>query len=114
MESKKHSPLPWTLHRNEPIIYGADERTAIADCRVHTPGATRPARTPAVNDANAELIVRAVNSHAELVAALRACLDSMDRLYPNGMPPARGTLCEEMDWSQATRSARAALAKAEA
>lgn len=46
------------------------------------------------------------NAHRE---ALAACTDVMQRAFPNGLPIAQGTLCEEQDWGTSLRLAIAAL-----
>lgn len=70
-ENTKHTPAPWTLENNQ--IFGTcnDKPTAfpVAICQ----GGTRDEA-----DANAALIVRAVNSHADLLAALQAFVCDMD------------------------------------
>lgn len=60
---KTHSPLPWYIGmRPGPMIYG-QKGEQIADMTMLMLGDQE-------NRANAALIVRAVNSHAEIVAAL--------------------------------------------
>jgi hypothetical protein len=60
----EHSPLPWNTGEldNGRLDYVFAHGQAIADCEFVGDGR--------VNEANAALIVRAVNSHAQLVAAL--------------------------------------------
>lgn len=64
----KHSPLPWRVYDDinvmsaEPYPYGL-----VAECDM---GITGELDKPALWRANAELIVRAVNAHDELVAVL--------------------------------------------
>ena len=93
----KHTPTPWhvvagTLIKDELMPFDRDERdTALIATADGDPTDVRAA-------ANAAFIVRAVNSHEQLVAALRACLDA------DGISQRRA----------ASALARAALAAAEA
>lgn len=57
----------------------------------------------------AKTLVTACNAHQSLVNALEACLDVMQRAFPNDLPVQQGTLCEEQDWDTSLRLARAAL-----
>mgnify|MGYP003576585061 CR=1 FL=1 len=50
--------------------------------------------TPQQNQANAELIVQSVNSHAALVAACKALLDEAE-LYANEHRPKLTALCDK-------------------
>lgn len=82
----KHSPLPWREHPQIPygwIVDSNNERVANW-----------------VGPADLDLIVRAVNSHADLVAACKAALDRHS--YQGTGEP----------WSDFFDQARAALAKA--
>jgi len=62
----KHSPLPWEARPSSNKGNGTAWRDIVS-----TGAAFAPCYVGEAIDANAELIVRAVNSHAELVAALR-------------------------------------------
>jgi hypothetical protein len=57
-------------------------------------------------------IINLVDAAPDLLAALSACLDSMTRQFPVGLPVQPGTHSEEQDWNQAVRSARAAITRA--
>jgi hypothetical protein len=85
------SPLPWKADNG--YIQDADDRDILTWClgRLEV-------------DANIALIVRAVNCHAELLVALKACSDSIEIFG-----------CEDEDIinGPTLRSARAAIAKAE-
>lgn len=62
----KHSPLPWRQHSGDGKTYASVRShwgQCVADCG---------SRSDNMAQANAELIVRAVNCHDELVAALKA------------------------------------------
>ena len=69
-----HTPTPWELHPGDPsviraAVVGAQRCTAaVAVVRYGL-------RSNAEAEANAELIVRAVNCHADLLAALRRIVD---------------------------------------
>lgn len=54
-----HSPLPWAVRDRRVVV---SDRGAVAECGYMSTVRTR---------ADAQLIVRAVNAHAALVAALR-------------------------------------------
>lgn len=79
------SPRPWTA--DDGAVYAKDERLKnhgpdheIADC---TWWADPEKGTPnhAIAEANAELIVRAVNAYDDLVSALEAALDYIGNGY---------------------------------
>ncbi len=77
-----HSPTPWQLVGND--IYAADGITLTA--RPWGPAGLIQ-DTNAEHRANADIIIRAVNSHAALVAALEAALPQIERhvcRYPDG------------------------------
>jgi hypothetical protein len=63
-EKTEHSPLPWSTGQldNGRADYIFASGQAIADCEFSSNGM--------VNEANAAMIVRAVNAHAQIVAAL--------------------------------------------
>lgn len=64
-----HTPGPWTLHPrimpDPPVVYHDGSIVATVDTSAPEPGE---------REANARLIVRAVNSHEELLEALKICL----------------------------------------
>lgn len=61
-----------------------------------------------LNRENARMIAAA----ADLLDALKSCVDAMTDAHPNGLPVRQGTLCEEQAWNVAIQSALAAIAKA--
>ena len=68
----QHTPTPWVIQEFDSIIeiqQRGDDPPALAELP-----ATKTGR------ANAELIVRAVNSHARLVAALEAAQDELSAI----------------------------------
>jgi len=92
MTDTKHTPTPWTqddtvITRNSRVI--ASVRDLCTDSQLPE------------DRANAAHIVRCVNAHDELVAALRNLVDETDHSIAKG-----GTLMVTLD------AARAALAKA--
>lgn len=110
-EGCAHTTLPWmamgaTVSRDIP---GFGQLVPIAICRARSGGG--PVTIPiAMRNANAEFIVRACNSHADLLAALEemvaCCTDSHGAISPE--PADRGR------WLRAMLDARSVLAKAEA
>jgi hypothetical protein len=73
--SEKHTPLPWFTSGDEGrSIRSSASVVAMAGSMATDPGYTESERKPHVERAqhDAALIVRAVNCHAELVAALEA------------------------------------------
>lgn len=95
-----HTPTPWeyraTAGDHDFAVY--DEATG------HDIALVRD-----FNEANAELIVRAVNSHADLLAEMKHTAESLrryDRLYKNNLPLRRAVLGMIVDLE-------AAIAKAE-
>lgn len=63
----ERTPLPWSLDERDPALAIGPDGKPVADCVIFNP---RQARPIAEAEANAALIVRAVNAHEELVAAL--------------------------------------------
>lgn len=76
--ASKHTPLPWTLGKGSKTIREASKpgRPGFI-ARTHMPG-EYTIRTDDEQEANANLIVQAVNSHAALVQAVQACKKYMD------------------------------------
>jgi hypothetical protein len=71
------SPLPWSINRFGGLIDATEYRIPVSG--------TVPAPTAedgATGDANAALIVQAVNSHADLLAACRAALAFFEEKWP--------------------------------
>jgi hypothetical protein len=74
---KKHSPLPWRLleskvpgyERYISVVHG--EETNLSICQLSGAGSLNPKVLEEVR-ANADLIIRAVNSHDALIEALEA------------------------------------------
>jgi hypothetical protein len=102
MSNTKHTPLPWLLHSEYSTVVMTPGRAIIAD----TLGIDFDADT---DRANAAFIVRACNSHEQMVAALREIENHLD-----------GRMTHQADnpnypfWNQLWDIARAALAAAEA
>lgn len=106
MSAPPHSPLPWVLH------YDGREKVANVNTESCPDAASAPAFRVMPAESNAELIVRAVNGHAGLVArvaelerALSAILTDSDPRYGAEAPRMAQLLasCHEI--------ARSALAK---
>ena len=102
----KHTPLPWTrgwgnwIYQGERPPAGEDNPRLIATCEP----STRTMADWEETFANATLIVRAVNCHADLLSALEDCVTELEAELEND-PEA--TLIESV-----LVSARAAIAKA--
>ena len=93
------TPGPWTTAGDLILDAGGEQVGAITGDRT----------TADQDDANAALIVRAVNCHEDLVAALEAMVDVQSRRkHPLGLPD-EGI---SHDAADAASKARAALAKA--
>lgn len=114
MNQTKHTPLPWRQDEEHPgKIHGADGYEVLDAFGLHLhadydssqghwaaiPDSHRE-RTEEEEEANAKLIVRAVNSHADLVEGCRLGLAYMEE---------RGIY----DTADRARPLRAAIAKAE-
>lgn len=103
----KHTPIPWHKDMKAMYIYDAAGITVV---KVFGPNDENQLRRNANANADADLIVRAVNAHDALVEALEAMLTVADR----GDSPRK--LDEALTWRQnderAFTLARAALAKA--
>lgn len=102
-----HAPTPWKQHQTNGQTY-ASVRSAnndtVADCGT---------RSDPRAQANAELIVRAVNAHAALVKALRDIINAADRINDyqhSGQSPTMEMWSELFDESL---RARTVCAKAE-
>ena len=105
--ASEHSPLPWRTVPSWNDIYAADGRS-IADVD---------------GSANAEFIVRCVNSHDDLLAALKWLAGDMDRAGGDGYGMPECPWCRAQDsrdgddkWHQhdcELLAARAAIKKAE-
>ena len=76
---KEPTPRPWVVDFNHRIVDGEGE--PIADCKVVGAITRLSNQKPA---ADAALIVRAVNAHDDLVAALRALVDKYAELVNGG------------------------------
>jgi hypothetical protein len=77
----KHTPTPWEVVYVGHIAIGVGERltkrgkpTSCFRMIGNTPAEGDSESAVAVSNANAEFVARAVNSHAELLAALRDCV----------------------------------------
>lgn len=97
-----HTPTPWDIETkgSKHFIDGADGLTVAYIDRA----GVRPTKEI---EANAALIVRAVNSHAELVAALELALKGLELACEKNLP-------EFIGFALAADKARVALAKAQA
>jgi hypothetical protein len=102
-ETQKHTPTPWTAgewitghdgHYVYSLIFGAGKRVASVSVygtrkdgsdagKPARFGGTRPTYTEEEVDANRAFIVRAVNAHDQLVAALQNALSAMGRAGAN-------------------------------
>lgn len=104
MTRPAHTALPWTVERygdGDSLVIHSDEVHRV--CFMATPGKLG---SQAVIEANAALIVRAVNCHDELVKALEAILAKHKGLF--GDPPHELAGCDLQDIERAY----AALARA--
>ena len=98
---REHSPLPWTPRRSQ--VFGTTDIRDVYDAErreVHLMGFGLTGGAKAA--ANADLIVRAVNAHDELYAALKWFVDDID-----------GTHTVMVDFDCNVERARKALAVAE-
>ena len=93
-----HSPLPWRVFMPQGAPVGVKDADGfwVSSLHDHIPNSTPAER--------AALICRAVNAHAELVAALRRLIDAADSM-------ADAANCGQAD--DAVEQARATLAKLE-
>lgn len=101
MTAPAPTPLPWHtggIAGRSPIVYAANGRP-VANTTVYWSGSEQPDM-----HANAELIVRAVNAHDELVAALR----ELTRAYVGDWPM---TQDKAASGTRAYNAARALLAR---
>jgi hypothetical protein len=78
MSEPKHTPLPW--YADGPEVLGIDGN---GDFGYHVATAWNSPGGPEPDEAhaNAELIVRAVNAHADLLAALESLLGEYESLW---------------------------------
>lgn len=114
----KHTPTPWRIeqHPNPKMGFGiyGNERSPISAVYLFPSGETEICNY--LTEANAELIVRAVNAHDDLVAALEKLTKiwsdySSQEMYGEHLRAG----IEEIDfdaWTDAHDKARAALEKA--
>ena len=72
---EKHTELPWNVVNFEAIV-GADE-TWVKPYHHDSWEGGRKWPSKAEQEANAQLIVTAVNNHASLVEALRECVEAL-------------------------------------
>ena len=96
-----HTPGPWYISKDGLSILCGDPLDPEIVCRCET-GDVMDVLDEEIQEANAALIVRAVNSHAELVAVASAFIEGCERGEPVG----------EAFFSRLLDQARAALAKA--
>lgn len=110
---KKHTPTPWGINGTHKLFDEQDEDSLI----IRADGMWVAVVTPDANDhvrlgkeevqANAEFIVRAVNSHEELLESLKACVAMMD--YEDADPAEQ---FKHSNWT-GYKAAVAAISKAE-
>ena len=81
-EVERHSPLPWTVEPPQ-VPSGLTHIYAIDPHAAGDPG-DYVTVADYVNPDDAAFIVRAVNSHAELVQALEQCSFALGKLVPSG------------------------------
>lgn len=102
-----HTPTPWTFRPEAKDEDGEPAFFSIYDSRgrevANTAGGNFPTN---IEKRNAEHIVRCVNAHDELVAALRDAIRVMDEGEEDQLPPDL--------YFQVFKNARAALAKVKA
>lgn len=72
MSNTKHTPTPWTLDAYKDVIGADDVTVASVYCTVQ--GGVD------MDDLNAAFIVRAVNSHEQLVTALNRAVRAIENL----------------------------------
>lgn len=108
----QHTPLPWIYW--QPGFYG--EAYSIGP-RGNCPILKTLGDNERVNEANAELVIRAVNSHQELLEALKSCFAMLTSPKFSGWIDANCTDDELWAMTQAMiqrrDEARAAIAKAQ-
>ncbi len=92
----QHTPLPWHVGETNKLVIYRQDGYAVADCKVFH---SRPGSEREVAEANAALIVNAVNCHEELLSALKGLLEEYD-------------LCGEGHDENRLRTARLILEKA--
>lgn len=117
----KHTPISF------PKVYGITTHSKHGSAGLFTVDgsynpldATAQSLSPELVLARAHFAADAINSHPELLRqrdelreALKGCAEIMQRAFPNGLPVAQGTLCEEQDWNTSLNQASAALASAD-
>lgn len=102
MPETKHTPLPWRLYEGDDYIsVGTTDPSDPLILDTIGQRSNDPDRPEDEQVANAEFIVRAVNSHDDLLAVCRAVLDRHS--YQGTGEP----------WPALFEAARAAVAKAE-
>jgi hypothetical protein len=115
----QHTPGPWGIERTNdtnwigPLRTSGDGKVAAIVCSTDREG-LRP-DVLARNDADAAFIVRAVNAHDELVAALKRAVETIRAFHAIGTTTDQA---EQLGWSlyqqsPEMRQINAALAKAE-
>lgn len=99
-----HTPLPWKVERVGDTLEVCRDAAQVV-CMTSIGGDTE-----ALRRANYEFIVRAVNSHYDLLAALRVLQGWWETSQIGATMSAMG---QQADYHKALRMARAAIAKAE-
>jgi hypothetical protein len=90
--SAQHSPFPWSINREGRIDDADGEFVTFVSLQR---GYVSSRKSDPIAEANAAFIVRAVNAHDELVAALRDC----QRLFKEALP--------RFDWGRSALDANA-------
>lgn len=83
-----YTPLPWLLDESRPGLIYCDDRTGSLVARCAGAGFEFVRRYHGEQEANARLIVTAVNALPKLVEALEAITGSTDGFYTVAMPKA--------------------------
>lgn len=108
-DSLTHSPLPWTVKTDGAIQRVMSGDYYVARCHEAPGDVDDEGNDQYSPEANAAFIVRAVNAHAELVAALKAHDDYMLGAGYSG----HGDTALHPKAADNWRNVRAAIAKAE-
>lgn len=118
MSNTKHTPTPWRASNNTgPKMQSYSQSSCIAGTGANSlqlvAGCFNDIGGPEVAAGNAAFIVRACNSHEQLVAALRNLIAASDA-YSTVHAPDSDDAARMVRYAEAFNNARAALAAAEA
>jgi len=75
-----HTPLPWMLATNDPTLIVTEALDADGNCAVVADVLTAIGPATLANFSDAAFIVHAVNSHHDLIEALRAAKTFIERI----------------------------------